>query len=562
MCPGAELVLEGLEGVRRERCDAGLVERLLGEASSCDFEGGSLVRLHEALLFLRAYPHSRKVLVLSERLLRSFGGRVRRLRREGADLSPLEEREVSGIAGTAIEMVFSYDFARWLAARFPRSVSIAWDGYEGGERLGAALPLFVPLLEEEALADANVPYPEWIAAARPRRERDAAWLLSTIGRLPLPDRDKAERYDALALWLRWELGEGEATRTRMRRESPRPFVDGGPLLSRRDVSLDAELDGPRLPVRTLTPREGRRALDLCMSAMGTRYRELYAFTHGDPSNVVSADAGRGHELLVTGLGAERRLPLRAGFGMAFFRNGVPIGYGDAYAFFDRLEIAYNVFPAFREGESAFVYARLLRLFRQLLGTTTFLVDPYQIGLGNDEALDSGAFWFYRKLGFRSSDPGIERIAVREEAKAKARPGHRTGRATLERLAGASLLREAPGAVPAWDRFRLRKLLQRPARKMAASGLDAEAWRSEVERRVAAAIGFRPSNASPGPLRAFRGLAPVLDLVPHLSSWRMEEKEGLVGAIREKGGPREQRFLAALGRLPRLRQALLRLGSVG
>ena len=559
----AERLLAELEDVRRLRPGATRAERLLEALVAVDLDDARLlVRLHEALLFLRAYPHSRAVLRGSEKLLRSFGARVRRLKASGADVAPLEEREVSGIAGTAIEMIFSFDFAKGLVARHPRSVSIDWDGYEGGERLGAALPPFVPLLEEEALADANVPYPSWVDAARPSNERDASWLLSRLDHSPLTEREKADRYDALGLWLRWELGDGGATRTRMRRPAPRPFFGDGPLLSRRDVSLDGELGGPRLLVRTLPAREGRVAIDLCQEAMGTRYRELYAFNYGDPSNVVSADAGRGLELLVVGIRPERRLPLRAGFGTAFFRNGVPIGYGDAYAFFDRLDVAFNIFSAFRDGESAFVYARLLRLFRQLLGTSTFSADPFQIGLGNDEALDSGAFWFYRKLGFHSSDPEIERAAFREEARAKAKPGHRTGRAALERLAGASLLREAPGMPPAWDRFRLAKLIQRPARKMAASGLDAEAWRAAAERRVAGAIGFRPAGASPEMLRAFRGLAPVLNLVSDLSSWAEGEKVALLEAIREKGGPREQRFLAALGRLPRLRRALLRLGSVG
>ena len=49
---------------------------------------------------------------------------------------------------------------------------------------------------------------------------------------------------------------------------------------------------------------------------------------------------------------------------------------------------------------------LLKLFRERMGVTSFSVDPYQLGRENEEAIDSGAFWFYRKLGFRSASEEI------------------------------------------------------------------------------------------------------------------------------------------------------------
>ena len=58
-----------------------------------------VVRLHEFLCFLRAYPDSPQVLALTVRLLETFDRRadLRRHRRALAD---------SGIAGTAIHYVF------------------------------------------------------------------------------------------------------------------------------------------------------------------------------------------------------------------------------------------------------------------------------------------------------------------------------------------------------------------------------------------------------------------------------------------------------------------------
>src|SRR5258708_22695364 len=119
--------------------------------------------------------------------------------------------------------------------------------------------------------------------------------------------------------------------------------------------------------------------------------------YGDPLSVVVADAGRGLEIVGVGITPDGRLPLRAGFGPLLLRNGVPIGYGDAYGLCERMEVSFNIFYAFRDGESAFCFIRLLEIYHQLFGSTSFSIDPYQLGLGNDEAIEAGAFWFYRKL---------------------------------------------------------------------------------------------------------------------------------------------------------------------
>ena len=83
------------------------------------------------------------------------------------------------------------------------------------------------------------------------------------------------------------------------------------------------------------------------------------------------------------------------------------------------------------------------------GTTTISVYPYQIGQQNDEALDSGAFWFYRKLGFRSGSMALEQLARREEEKIAANPKYRSPRKTLKRLAEAHVFYEigAGAALP-------------------------------------------------------------------------------------------------------------------
>jgi hypothetical protein len=192
-----------------------------------------------------------------------------------------------------------------------------------------------------------------------------------------------------------------------------------------------------------------------------RYRELYGFSHPDETGVFHATAGRGVDIYFFGVPPEWRLPLRVYHGGMFFKNGVPAGYVELLSLFERAEVGFNLYYTFREGESAWIYARLLRLFRQVLGVTCFSVDPYQIGHENSEAVDSGAFWFYRKLGFRATNPQVARLVEREEARMRQTPGYRSSRRTLERLAEGYILYEMPGTESGdWDHFSIRTLAQR------------------------------------------------------------------------------------------------------
>jgi hypothetical protein len=122
-----------------------------------------------------------------------------------------------------------------------------------------------------------------------------------------------------------------------------------------------------------------------------------------------------------------------------------------------MEVGFNLYYTFREGETAWVYARLLHLFRQMLSVTCFAVDPYQIGHHNDEAIESGAFWFYRKLGFRPANAQVAALLATEESKLRTNPAYRTPAGTLRRLAAGWMIYEIPGArVGDWDRFETRR----------------------------------------------------------------------------------------------------------
>jgi hypothetical protein len=244
-------------------------------------------------------------------------------------------------------------------------------------------------------------------------------------------------YDLLELPLRWSLGTSAAARSRTRLPRREIFYHKGPFLRRKDVSLEAGFREPRLPVMRLTARASRKVLDLILDTSAVRYRELYGFTNPDAAHVQHADLGRGVDFYFFGVPRDRQL-IRAYHAGMYFKNGVPIGYVELLTRDGVMEVGFNLYYAFRESETAWLYARLLKIFHERLDAKSFWIDPYQIGHENQEAIDSGAYWFYRKLGFASVSSKLRDLSASEEGKL-AQPGYRTSPATLRRLAEAGLL---------------------------------------------------------------------------------------------------------------------------
>ena len=127
--PGFSIVGTGSQQVfaRGSGC-AVAVEKLLSSLKAVQFsDAESLIRFHDALLFLRAFPQSRKVIQLTETLLTGISKQLARLQESAADLHLLDSEQFSGIAGTTISDTFTYDVARWLVLRYPSQLSVDWD---------------------------------------------------------------------------------------------------------------------------------------------------------------------------------------------------------------------------------------------------------------------------------------------------------------------------------------------------------------------------------------------------------------------------------------------------
>jgi hypothetical protein len=557
------LLLQLEESKRQFGADNGArTEKLLKRLGQRRFrDADSLVRFHEALLFVRSHPQSPATFQAAEKLLSDFIQRVDALRASGADMTPLDYIENSGIAGTVISGTFSYDITRFLVDQYPTRVDANWDEPEKPERLGATLPRFLPLLYEDSLVEANIPYHSWIDEATHKRRR-LGWLIQSFEKLKVDARSKAELYDSLGLRIQWDLGNSRASRTRNKRRVQRVFYHTGPLIRRSEVLLDKEFQAPPVELKKLSRAEGKAMQDMLRETTTVRYRELYGITHGDRTGVVRADVGRGVEIFLWGLPRERRLPLRAYHAGFTLKNGVPINYIEGITIADRMEIGFNTFYTFREGESAWVYATVLRLLHQMVGVTCISIDPYQLGFNNDEAIESGAFWFYRKLGFRPTRPELAKLMAAEERRIAADPKYRSPARVLRRLSAGNVVYEAPGAPRGdWDRFAIRNVGLAVQRRMSREfNGDASKIRAASAEEIARVLGMKLAETSEPEYRAFEDLALVLALIPSLPEWSGPEKQRVVQVIRSKTDADESHYARLLRQHEELRAAIIKLGE--
>jgi len=381
---------------------------------------GSLIRLHETLCFLQAYPDDPDVLGRVDRALAEFPDRVARL-------GPAVRARLydSGIANAPLDYPFGYPMARWLATRFPRDCEVAWRRFDEADRLDETLSLLASSAEGDAFSEGGMGWRRWLRVAKGgRRMTDLQLLLELFERTGLPAETRDWLYENLALPVLWTPRGARASRTLARIPPARVFFheDG---LERRGASLAEALAGPLPSVRRAPRALALALIEAARVAMATRQRELHAFSHPNPDDVLLAEVGRGVRIALFGIQPGFRLPLEGYYAFLALKNGVPVAYGGGWELFGTLDFAINIFASFRQGESAFLAIQLLRVYRRIFGMRTVVVDRYQLGHESTEALRSGSFYFYHRLGFRPRDPDILRVLEAERAKIAGDPSYRS-----------------------------------------------------------------------------------------------------------------------------------------
>jgi hypothetical protein len=292
--------------------------------------------------------------------------------------------------------------------------------------------------------------------------------------------------------------------------------------------------------------------------MVTRRRDLDAFAYANARDAWWIEDHGGLAFALIGMRTDRRAVVPAIYGGLTLQNGVPVGYHQCDLVGRSAAISFNTFETFRGGEAAHTFARLLAALAHGFGTRSFSIEPYQLGKGNDEGLESGAWWFYAKLGFRPRARDGLALARREFARLARSKDHRTRPETLRALAEHHLFLDldararAPLITPAAVGLAAARHLTRLAGSDRAAAV-AQASATAMHRCGLATLdGFSAQER-----RAWDAWAPVLSMLPR-APWGAAERAQMVQLVRAKAADSERDYVLRFAALPSLERALARI----
>ena len=522
-----------------------------------------LLAYHDCLLFLLAYPESAQLHALTRRELLRVSLAARAIVENGK--ARMRSRLAnSGVAWAPMTIAFGHDIARWLATRYSPYAEI--DSFDtAGAPLAQLLRHALPPLEFELLATAEADSAAFLAQASDgHRSTRLSWLVAQIARLPCSDDLREHLFDSLHAYVTINPGASPLSRTFVRGPATKTFFHRDGLRRVDDASM--LLREPLAAMPTLSHVERSHLLDAGRAMLASLGRETDALAAATPEGIEYHVLDRGIAVALYTMAPGRRLPLDSHVGFMLFKNAVPVGYGGAWPFLGTAKVGINIFAPFRGGESAYLFCQVLRVYARRFGIGHFIAEPSQFGGGNREGLESGAFWFYYRLGFRPVAPKLAAIAAFEFARMRREPGYRAPLAVLRRFTRSDIELHLDPSRPDGKRD------ARPACDPADLSLAVSAWIAtrfhgdrdaathSAVRKVTRTLGARDTSVwPPGERAAFESLCLLLALVPDLAQWPARDKARTIAVTRAKGGD-EFRYFDLLRKHPRLQAALREISA--
>ncbi len=518
-------------------------------------KAADVVRLHDLLCFMRAYPDNAEVLAIAEDILSGFRWRKDLVRHS-------DELADTGIVGTAIYYSFYWLTARWLVERWPGAITIDWAVFDNQDKLEELLPLLLPPCEAQAIESVTLSPKEWIDRLKGQEETDAVFLIQRFTKWGVNQDAREKIYEDLDVPLCLAPGVDTPSRTHSKyRVSNTIFQNCTP--TRPSVSNFRELHYQPVSHRVVSPREGQWLIDLARVQMITRGRDLFAFMNADHNDVHILDYGGGLQFACYGLRPVQRLFLEAMYVFLILKNGVPIGYTQASALFRSAEINFNIFDTYRGMETSHVFSTTLNMVRYLFKPDTFIINTQQLGEDNPEALKTGAFWFYYKHGFRPRSGSVRETMKKELARKKIKPNYRSGLATLKQLSRDNLFlsldKPREDTVSMIDTGRIGLACSRLLARQ--YGAQREHGIRDCAQRLAERVGLASLNSLSRSQRiAWDRWSPMLMMLPGLSQWSAENKRGLIEIVKAKGGRSEIEFVTLFDNHRLLWRAIWKLSA--
>ncbi|MBL0145768.1 MAG: hypothetical protein IPP48_08400 [Chitinophagaceae bacterium] len=204
-----------------------------------------------------------------------------------------------------------------------------------------------------------------------------------------------------------------------------------------------ELINKKIPkAASLSIIEKEKIAFVIRNSMPLAMREIDTITYLDINSLQVFHLERGLTLALYVAKPERQLPMQSFVGYSLFKNGYPVSYGGSWIFGECSLFGLNILEEFRGGESKYIMTQILRVYIRLYHISYYEIETFQFG--NHEALETGAFWFYYKYGFRSKNKGVNQLAEKEIEKIKANKNYKTSISTLEKLSEYNIALQLKG----------------------------------------------------------------------------------------------------------------------
>ncbi len=381
---------------------------------------GALSSYHETLLFLMAFPPDKKIFDLAEREVLRLAEILKK--------QPKKIKELfvnSGIPYTNYRASFSHDCTRWLTSH-PDCKVLIHKIENTSFDLNEALKVTVPS-QERSETTAGFTNEELLNELSPDKELQLSFIINELSRLDNLPYIKDHYYDGLGIQTEVVPKNKLLSKSYNRIEIPEVFYHND-LVKHFDV---LDLLNKKLPAEAVLTESGKRNLiRVIKNSMAMTERETDPATYLKEDTIHLYHLERGVSIAIYGMPQARQLPMESYIGYTLFKNGYPAAYAGGWVFGWRSDYGLNIYDQFRGGESAFMVAQVLRLYRQLFQINYFQVEATQFGLDSPEGIATGVFWFYYKLGFRPVDIQLRLLAKTEYKKIKSRKGYRSSEKTL------------------------------------------------------------------------------------------------------------------------------------
>jgi hypothetical protein len=338
--------------------------------------------------------------------------------------------EETGMAHTSVTVPPSLNGCEWLIDTLGKAVAPVWDS-ELIEKIGPQLSLFALPSEMDGLTNNNFDALDWmrIKAGDEKNKQPhllLKWLIISI-KTAFPDQQQQDQFwEQLSVSTLVKLNEQGLSRTLNFLETQNPFIQNSSLI--RSIDVQSYINQSDCVISQPNALRSNAVINSGRAALLARGRETDPVTYAE--KITEVNVGRGLTVYLFTMRPERRLPLENYTGFVAYRNGVPVGYGGGWIFGFRCEIGVNIFETFRGGENYLLFAGIMKAYNAVFNVKRFSVAPYQFGEDNHEGIQTGAYWFYYKLGFRSANKEIAAIAEKEVLKMKKNKNYRSSEKTL------------------------------------------------------------------------------------------------------------------------------------